>query len=255
MFDSGVGGLCVLRAIRGELPDEDLLYVADSQYAPYGERSAAIIQPRAIAIVEFFDAQGAKAAVVACNTATAAAVGALRSRFSLPIVAMEPAVKPAVTNTATGIVGVLATAHTLSSAKFLNLVDAHGGGVQVLIQPCPGLVERVEQGDLDSHETRTLVGRYVEPLLAKGADTLVLGCTHYPFLRRLIEEAAGSAVTVIDPTYAVARELRRRLDRAGLLARADRTGTERFWSSGALDCVQPVIAQLWQPNVTVEPLP
>ena len=255
VFDSGVGGLSVLQAIRHELPAEDILYVADSRYAPYGERPAAFIEARAMAIVSVFIGQGAKAAVVACNTATAAAAAALRARFPLPIVAMEPAVKPAVTRTRTGKVGVLATTHTLSSTKFLDLVDAHGGGVELLIQPCPGLVERVEQGDLDSDVTRGLVRRYVEPLLARGVDTLVLGCTHYPFLRPVIEATAGPHVTVIDPTHAVARELRRRLDGAGLLAAHSRPGTERFWTSGDVGRVRPVIAQLWRAGTVVEALP
>ena len=254
VFDSGVGGLSILRAIRSELPAEDVLYIADSGHAPYGERQAAFIEERAVAIFEFLLGHDVKAAVVACNTATAAAVATLRARYSVPIVAMEPAVKPAVTATKTGVVGVLATTRTLSSARFLKLIDEHGAGVQVLIQPCPGLVEQVERGELDSAPTRALVAQHVAPLLARGADTLVLGCTHYPFLRSLIQEAAGPDVALIDPAVAVAREVRRRLTRAGLLA-ATREGTERFWSSGNLDEATRVMRKLWDPHITVHALP
>jgi glutamate racemase len=255
VFDSGVGGLSVLRAIREELPAEDLLYVADSAFAPYGDRSHAFIEERAMAILDFFLRRQVKAVVVACNTATAAAVETLRRRHTLPIVAMEPAVKPAVTRTRTGVVGVLATTRTLSSSSFLKLVDRHGAGVQVLVQPCPGLVEQVERGELATDATRALIERYVRPVLARGADTLVLGCTHYPFLRPLIEEVAGPSVSLIDPATAVARELRRRLQNAKLLGIDGRRGTEEFWTSATPAAVTAVIAQLWHPDVEVRPMP
>jgi glutamate racemase len=255
VFDSGVGGLSVLRAIRRELPAEDVLYVADSGYAPYGDRTQEFIEERAIAIVDFLQAEGVKAVVVACNTATGVAVETLRSRFAFPIVAMEPAVKTAVTATRSRIVGVLATARTLSSSNFLRLVDRHGAGVQVLVQPCPRLVEQVENGELATAATRSLVEEYVRPVVAKGADTLVLGCTHYAFLRPLIEEVAGAEVSLIDPAVPVARELRRRLEAGQLLALETDTGTERFWSSGPPGAVESVIAQLWMNPVEVRPLP
>jgi glutamate racemase len=255
VFDSGVGGLSVLKAIRRELPGEDVLYVADSGYAPYGDRTTEFIEERAIAVVDFLRDEGVKAVVVACNTATGVSVETLRSRYDFPIVAMEPAIKTAVTATRTRIVGVLATARTLSSSNFLRLVDRHGAGVQVLVQPCPRLVEQVENGELATTATRSLVEEYVRPVLAKGADTLVLGCTHYAFLRPLIEEIAGSQVSLIDPAVPVARELRRRLEAEQLLAPETDQGTERFWSSGPPEAVQPVIAQLWTNPVEVHPLP
>jgi glutamate racemase len=255
VFDSGVGGLSVLRAIRRELPAEDVVYVADSGYAPYGDRTKEFIEERAVAIVEFLRGDGVKAVVVACNTATAVAVEMLRARYDFPIVAMEPAIKPAVTTTRTGIVGVLATSRTLSSSNFLKLVDKHGAGVRVLVQPCPRLVEQVENGELGSDATRALVEEYVRPVLSKGADTLVLGCTHYPFLRPLIEEIAGPGVTLIDPAVPVARELRRRLESEHLLAAASRQGTERFWSSGPTGTVEAVIGDLWMARVEVRALP
>jgi glutamate racemase len=191
VFDSGVGGLSVLRAIRDELPGEHLVYVADSGCAPYGERSAAFVVERALTITEFLVRQGAKAIVVACNTATGAAVESLRARFTIPIVAIEPAVKPAAARTQSRVVGVLATTGTLSSPNVGKLLANYGADVEFVIQPCPGLADRVEKGDLDSGQTRELVRRYVQPIVGKGADILVLGCTHYPFLRPIIEEVAG----------------------------------------------------------------
>lgn len=255
VFDSGVGGLAVLREIRRELPGEDLLYVADSGHAPYGDKPAALIQARAVAIVEFLTGRNAKAVVVACNTATGAAIDTLRARFAIPIIAMEPAVKPAVTHTRSGVVGVLATSRTISSNNFAKLQERFGAGVKLLMQACPGLVEQVEAGNLCSGETRAMVERYVLPLLAQQADTIVLGCTHYPFLAPLIREIAGPDVTIIDPSPAIARELRRRLSVASLLATDNRTGEVCFWSSAATSQTQRVISQLWQADVMVSGLP
>jgi glutamate racemase len=255
VFDSGVGGLSVLRDIRRELPAEDLIYVADSGHAPYGDRPAGYVQARAEAIVEFLLAQGAKAVVVACNTATGTAAAALRARWDVPIVAIEPAVKPAVAQTRSGVIGVIATTQTLGGRKFAALVEAYAGGVQVLSQPCPGLVERVEAGELSTPATRSLVEQYVRPLVEQGADTIVLGCTHYPFLSDAIQAAAGPGVAVIDSAVPVARELRRRLAAAGLLALETRQGGEGFWTTGAPDDVQPVIAELWRKDVDVRAMP
>lgn len=245
----------MLREIRRALPHEDLIYVADSGHAPYGEREADFIETRSVAIVDFLLAHGAKAIVIACNTATAAAVATLRARYSVPIVAMEPAVKPAAANTRSGVIGVLATRGTVESAGFAQLIERFGAGVKVLAQACPGLVERVEAGDLSGAESRALVERFVRPLVEQGADTLVLGCTHYPFLAPLIAEIAGPNVAIIDPAAAVARELRRRLEAAHLRSPADHQGEEEFWTSGPLDHVQAVIGQLWRADAKVQRLP
>jgi glutamate racemase len=255
VFDSGVGGLSVLREIRRALPEEDLIYVADSKYAPYGEQSEATIEQRSIAIAEFLVGESAKAIVVACNTATGVAIDALRSRFAVPVVGIEPAVKPATLKTKSGVIAVLATKQTLASAKFSRLVAAYGAEVQVISQPCPGLVEQIEQGDLSSRTTRTLVKACVAPLLAKGADTLVLGCTHYPFLTPVIRDIAGPSVAILDPSVAVASELRRRLQTGGLLSRRERPGRDSFWTSGPLDTAHAAIAQLWTSDVVVKSLP
>lgn len=255
VFDSGIGGLSVLREIRRELPNEDLLYVADSGHAPYGDKPEQLIEARSIAIVEFLASQCAKAIVVACNTATGAAIATLRAKFPLPIVAMEPAVKPAAANTRSGVIGVLATGRTLASENFARLHARFGAGVDILVQACPGLVEQVEAGDLSGAKTRALLEQYVLPLLERQADTIVLGCTHYPFLTPLIREIAGSSVTIVDPSAAIARELRRRLTDAGLLSHETSAGTERFWSSAAPDQAQPLISRLWRSGIEVQSLP
>ena len=255
VFDSGVGGLSVLREIRRELPYEDLLYVADSGHAPYGDKSRQLIETRSIAIAEFLLSQHAKAIVVACNTATGAAVETLRARFSVPIVAMEPAVKPAAAHTKSGVIGVLATSGTLGSNNFAKLHERFGAEVNILVQSCPGLVERVEAGDLSGGKTKSLIEKYLAPLLVQQVDTIVLGCTHYPFLAPLIQELAGPSVAIIDPAAAIARELRRRLASANLLSVENRNGTERFWTSAKPDKAQQVISQLWGMDIEVLRLP
>jgi glutamate racemase len=252
VFDSGVGGLSVLREIRRELPSEDFLYVADSAYAPYGAKSDATIEQRSIAIARFLTSHSVKAIVVACNTATSVAVETLRARLSLPIVAIEPAVKPAALATKRGVIGVLATRQTLAGSRLTSLVQAHAGHVRVVMRPCTGWVEQVERGDLSGQTTRHLVEEHVAPVLKQGADVLVLGCTHYPFLLPLIREVAGPSVAILDPSDAVARELRRRLETSALARPHDHAGTERFWTSGSPESVRPVIARLWSADVAVE---
>jgi glutamate racemase len=255
IFDSGVGGLSVLREIRNTFAGEDLLYVADSAFVPYGEKSPHFVESRSLVIAGFLVGREAKAIVVACNTATGAAIATLRSRFSVPIIGIEPAVKPAVGKTASGVVAVLATSGTLSSEKFASLLDRFGGDADILIQPCPGLVEQVETGELHSEKTRALTAKYTLPLLAQGADTIILGCTHYPFLAPLIREIAGPQIFIVDPNAAIAHELQRRLESLNLLSPDPRSGTEQFWTSGAPADVKPVISQLWNANVKVRRLP
>ena len=181
IFDSGVGGLSVLREIRSAFANEDLLYVADSASVPYGDKSPQFVEARSVAITEFLVDRKAKAIVVACNTATGAAIATLRSRFSVPIVGIEPAVKPAVGKTASGVVAVLATSGTLAGEKFAQLLTRFGGDADILIRPCPGLVEQVETGDLDGEKARALIANYLLPLLARGADTIILGSHPLPF--------------------------------------------------------------------------
>ena len=175
VFDSGVGGLTILRAVREALPHEDLVYVADSAHLPYGQKPAEFVLGRAIAITGFMVEQGVKAVVVACNTATAAALGTLRTRFGLPFIGVEPAVKPAASATRSGVIGVLATPTTLASERFRVLLDRFAGNARVLQQPCTGLAEHIERGDMNDEATEALVRVFVEPLLAAGADVIVLG--------------------------------------------------------------------------------
>jgi glutamate racemase len=250
VFDSGVGGLSVLRHIRVQLPRLPLLYVADSAHVPYGDKTADYIRERSCELTDFLLAQGAAMVVIACNTATAAAAATLRERFAMPIVAMEPAVKPAVTATRSGVVGVLATVGTLESARFAALLEQYAGDVKIVTQACPGLVEQIEAGHLAAPATRELVARYTEPLLERGADTLVLGCTHYAFLRPLIAEIVGNDVQLIDTGEAVARQVVRRLPEK-LLGRGDTTAVEHFWTSGDARSASRIVTELWGRPVTV----
>ncbi len=245
VFDSGVGGVSVLKHIRTLLPHEHLLYVADSRYAPYGNKSVAEIQARCFAIADFLIAQGAKVLVVACNTATAAAIDALREKYSLPIIGMEPAVKPAAEASKNGIIGILATVGTLQSAQFAALLESHGRNVEVVTQACPGLVECIERGEVASQMTRELLVKFCAPLLAEGVDTVVLGCTHYPFVRALISEVLGPKVVLVDTGAAVAKQLKTRLAEVGLLSAANQAGQVRFWTNSAAADAPAVMASLW----------
>jgi glutamate racemase len=236
VFDSGIGGVSVLLEIQRALPAEDLIYVADSAHAPYGDKPVEEIQARAFRIVEILLAQPVKAIVVACNTATGVAVEALRARWPLPFVAIEPAVKPAAAATKTGIVGVLATRQTIASPRFARLAETWANGARILPQACPGLVEQIELGELDAS--------FVRPLVEQGADTLVLGCTHFPFVEPLITSVAGPGVAIINPAAAVARELRRRLTEASLLRPATHSGRTSFRTSGSPETLEAMLATL-----------
>lgn len=214
LFDSGLGGLSVLRAMRQHLPEAPLLYVADSAHAPYGERSEAFIIDRSLRIAQFLLEQGAQVLVVACNTATAAAVREIRTQHPhVPVVGVEPGVKPAVALSHNGRVGVMATPGTLGSQKFRDLVAAHGGSAHVVLQPCPGLAREIEKGELDSPALRDLVDGFCQPLRDADVDTVVLGCTHYPFVAPLIQQAMGPQVHLLDTADAVARHTTRLIAR------------------------------------------
>ncbi|MDO7903514.1 glutamate racemase [Pseudomonas sp. K1(2024)] len=245
VMDSGVGGLSVLADIHRLLPAESLLYVADCGHVPYGEKSPDYIRERCRRIAAFFQARGAKAMVLACNTATVAAVADLRQRYpEWPLVGMEPAVKPAAAATRSGVVGVLATTGTLQSAKFAALLDRFAGDVRVVTQPCPGLVELIERGDLSSPPLRVLLEGYVQPLLVAGCDTLILGCTHYPFLRPLLAQMVPEDVAIIDTGAAVARQLQRLLQGRNLLADGPARDAE-FFSSAEPQRLREVLPALW----------
>lgn len=255
VFDSGVGGLSVLREIRHLLPHEQLLYVADSGHVPYGDKSPEFIRERSRQIADFLLEKGAKALVLACNTATAAAIVSLRETYpQIPIIGMEPAVKPAAAATRSGVVGVLATTGTLQSAKFAALLDRFAGNVRVITQPCPGLVECIEAGELDSPATRELLRALVAPLLAEGCDTLILGCTHYPFIKPLLRQLVAESVRLIDTGEAVARQLHRVLVQRHLLA-TQRSTADGFWTSADIEKLSSVLPRLWGEAGQVNPLP
>lgn len=255
IFDSGVGGLSVLRWLRHKLPNEDLIYAADSCYAPYGDKTREFIEERSVSLTRFLLEQHSKAIVVACNTATAAAISTLRSMFAVPIIGIEPGVKPALSATKNGTIGILATRETLKSQKFRNLMGLLCKDRNAVTQECPGLVELVEQTDLTGRDTYELVTKYVNALISKGADTLVLGCTHYSFLAPLIQTIAGEEILIIDTGEAVARETVRRLDEAKLISESNKGGNEFFWTSGKAESVGTVINRIWGEAVTVEVLP
>jgi len=215
LFDSGAGGLSVLREIVRRLPHQSVLYFADTDHVPYGDRQADEIRSFSEAITSFLVEQGARVIVVACNTASAVALYHLRARFDLPIVGMEPAVKPAAEQTHSQQIGVIATRATFQGELFARLVERFAQDTQDHTQVCPGLVERVEAGLVDDLGTEALLREYLTPMLEAGIDSLVLGCTHYPFLRAAIERVIGPEVAVIDPAPAVARQTGRVLARLG----------------------------------------
>ena len=233
VLDSGVGGLSVLVHLRRQLPAEAVLYFADQAHIPYGPRPAEQIQTFTAEITRFLLRRGAKLIVVACNTATAAALDYLRQAFpDVPFVGMEPAVKPAALTTRSGKVGVLATPSTLNSHRYAGLMARYATGIEVFEDPCSGLVQLIEAGALAAPETGALLQRVVAPMLAAGVDTIVLGCTHYPFIRPLLETMIGDEVTIIDPAPAVARHTRFVLQQQQLAAPGEHQGPLRCFTSG-----------------------
>jgi glutamate racemase len=247
LFDSGIGGLTVGRAIRERLPREALLYFGDSANAPYGLRPTAEILALSKAATEWLLAHGAKLIVVACNTATAAALETLRADYpEVPFVGMEPAVKPAAAATRSGRIGILATQTTLGSDRYHRLAERFAPTSLVLEDPCPGLVPRIESGAWDAPATEHLLRQIIEPMLAAGIDTLVLGCTHYPLVRPLIERIAGPDVKIIDPAPAVARQTERLLAERNLLLPPPQAaaGPDVFYSTGTTQTMERVLQVL-----------
>jgi glutamate racemase len=232
--------------------------VADSQYAPYGNKTPAEITARCISIADFLIEQDVKALVVACNTATAAAIDTLRQQYVIPIIGMEPAVKPAAAATKNGVIGVLATVGTLKSVQFAALLESYGRNVKVVTQACIGLVECVERGDLNSPDTKALICCYTTSLLTEGADTIVLGCTHYPFVKDAIREIVGEHITLIDTGEAVAKQLQKKLAEQALLATPNGSPQVNlsqitFYTNSKAENAKQVIEQLWvnQAKVTL----
>lgn len=250
VFDSGLGGLTVLRALRARLPAEDFLYFADTRFLPYGERPEAFLKERGVLIAQALAARGAKALVIACNTATAAAAEAIRAATALPVVALEPGVKPAAALTKIGVIGVLATTRTLESERFRRLVDNHAHHVKVLAQACPGLAEAIEDHGPGSPEVARLLDAYVAPLAKAGVDGVVLGCTHYPWVAEAIAERLPGGVRLIDTGEAVARQLERLLHAGNCLGGGE--GRLALATSGTPARVRETVLRLWGKPLSIE---
>ena len=245
IFDSGVGGLSVLRAIRAQMPEESVIYFGDQGHIPYGPRPMEQIRAFSEAITNFLLQHHAKIIVVACNTASAAALKYLRERFpDVQFVGMEPAVKPAAEQTATGKVGILATPATFQGALYASVVERFANGVELFQNTCTGLVQEIEQGNLDGAETRQILEETLLPMLEKNIDTVVLGCTHYPFVIPLIQEIVGEKVRVIDPAPAVAKQTKRLLEAGGMRRQKSSQGNIQFYTSGDPDEMKSLLPKL-----------
>lgn len=256
VFDSGLGGLSVLRCLLAALPRESFVYVADSARAPYGDRPVAQVLEYSREIVEgLVGGEGCKAVVIACNTATAAAAKRLRAeRPRTPIIGMEPAVKPAAAATRSGVIGVMATAGTIASAKYATLLSAYGEGARVIEDPCPGLVRLIEDGHLGGEVLRARLREIVAPMVDAGADVIVLGCTHFPLVIEEIRALAGPGVEVIDPAPAVARQVARVLREGGLAAEGSPAGPSlRLLTSGDVGAFRQNVARVLGEGVGAGP--
>jgi glutamate racemase len=249
VFDSGVGGLSVLRAIRELMPEVPVIYFGDQDHVPYGPRPMQQVRDFSEAITRFLLDQNAKLIVVACNTASAAALHYLRETFpDVSFVGMEPAVKLAAEHTHSGLVGVLATPATFQGALYASVLERFANGVQVLQHTCPGLVTQIEMGNLDGDETRRILEDALHSMLDRGIDTVVLGCTHYPFVIPLIEQVVGENVRVIDPAPAVAKQAKRLLDASGIKTTSNARAEVRFYTSGDAPSLASLLPKLLGEN-------
>ena len=246
IFDSGAGGLSVFREIRKVLPDEEYIYYSDSANCPYGEKTVEFIIDRCRQITEFLINEGVEIIVVACNTATAAAIRTLREEYPIKFIGMEPAIKPAAQLTRTGIVGVLATAGTLKSEKYLRHKEKYASDIRIVEHVGEGFVELVEAGITSGTEAEATVKSSVEPLLEAGADTIVLGCTHYPFLSDVIIGLAGPEIRLIDPAPAIAKHLIEVMDEEGITYGPSDSKSFRIdlRTSGNKDILEKIFRQL-----------
>ena len=245
IFDSGIGGISIINAVRELLPDEDLIYLADQAHVPYGSRTLTEVREFSEQITGFLLAQNVKLVVVACNTASAAALHHLRKVFpETPFVGMEPAVKPAAERTRSGVVGVLATPATFQGELYASVIERFASDVRVLPDTCPGLVMEIDQGNLDTPEVQRILEKALQPMLAEGIDTVVLGCTHFPFVIPAIETIVGPDVRVIDPSPAVARQVKRLLDSNQSLYSGTGAGRVEYFTTGDADQLQDLLPQL-----------
>jgi glutamate racemase len=231
IFDSGIGGLSIAKYISKSLPNEKFVYVADNLFAPYGDKSSSTIIERVNKLADWLIDKKVKAIVVACNTATVIAIEQLRLRVSIPIIGVEPAIKPAAQKSKTQKIALLVTEATAVNHRFLALVNKHKNSTEVFIQPCPGLVELIEQGLHESEQCRNILNDFLTPLIQKNIDTLVLGCTHYPFVRSMIQEIVGDKITIVETAKPVTEQLARQLENQGLLASHSHFSQQIFFSS------------------------
>lgn len=245
IFDSGIGGVSVLRAVRASLPNEDLIYIADQAHVPYGSRSLDEVREYSDAITRFLLQRNAKLVVVACNTASAAALHYLRVEFpGMHFVGMEPAVKPAAEITRSGVVGVLATPATFQGELYASVIERFASGVRVLQDTCPGLVMEIDQGNLETRRVYSILEQALGPMLADGIDTVVLGCTHFPFVIPAIKTIVGPDVRVIDPSPAIARQVERLLTANKLENTAQQPGRVQYFTTGNPDSLEQLLTHL-----------
>ena len=254
IFDSGVGGLSIAKCIAEQLPNEELIYIADTLHAPYGEKSVAFIQQRVNSLADQLVAKNVKAIVVACNTATVNAIEQLRARLTIPIIGVEPAIKPAAVQSNNKKVAILVTQATAENPRFLALVDQHKNGSEVFIQPCPGLVELVENNQLHSKQCQDLLALYLEPIIKQQIDTLVLGCTHYPFLSEIIRQKLGQDIVLVETATPVTKQLQRVLTQHCSLQNTATITAHLFYSSLYSAEQQQLFNDLWQKPLQLKPL-
>jgi glutamate racemase len=255
IFDSGVGGLSIFRAIRDLLSNENLVYVADQAHVPYGNRTLQEVRSFAEGITLFLKGMNAKLIVIACNAASAAALQYLRQKYTgFAFVGMEPAVKPAAQQTRTQRVGILGTQATFQGALYASVIERFASGVKVYENTCPGLVGQIEKGELNSDDTRKILIKAIQPMKNEGIDTIVLGCTHYPFVIPLIREIAGSEINVIDPSPAIARQTQRLLKDRKLLNPQNSQGTVSLYTTASPAILQSLLPRLIGMEVKIQSL-
>ena len=245
IFDSGIGGLSIANCIANELPHEDLIYVADNQFAPYGDKTTQCIIDRVNVIADYLIKQEVKALVIACNTATVNAIDQLRKRINIPVIGVEPAIKPAVLQSNAKKIAVLATQATANNERFLALVAKHSPDVDVIIQPCAGLVELIEKNAIHSDACDALLTELLQPLLNKNVDTIVLGCTHYPFVAQQIKRIVGANVVLMETALPVTKELQRQLFHHQLCSPKQQLGSYQFVASNNTPVIQSLINSYW----------
>ena len=255
IFDSGVGGLWVLKEIRKTLPCESIHYVADSRNCPYGSKKREEAFSLAKKQIEFLLAKDCKLIVIACNTVTAVAIDRFRELYKVPFVGMEPALKPAAKKTRTKKIGILATENTFNGRHFKQALEKYARGIEVFVQPGYGLVELVEQGRQNSEEARLLLEKYLLPMMEKGADTLVLGCTHYPFLKQRIQQVTHNTLAIIDPADAVAAQTKHRLIECCLISDTSQDPVFHFHTTGKKSMVEKFLALTMDRPYTLEQSP